>query len=286
LSDDTKDRLSLEDERDFLLRSLDDLESERAAGNIDDGTYEQLHADYTARAAAVLRSLNDAGEAVDVPAPARAKRAPVSRQKRLLTIGVLAIFLLVSLGVLVASLHGRSAGGELTGDNPNATAAKNCAPALEAGVQKAPKSYLAHLALARCYLGTDLSKAVREYDAAAELDPKQPEPLAYGGWIRGLVAAKVKGSTQQLLLKTAFDRFSAAIKLNPRYPDTFVFRGLVRYTVLHDPKNAIPDFQAFLALAPQDHPQRSLVLSALAQAEADVKASTSTTTPTPTTAKP
>ena len=31
--------LQLEEERDFLLRSLDDLEAERAAGNIDDETY-------------------------------------------------------------------------------------------------------------------------------------------------------------------------------------------------------------------------------------------------------
>jgi hypothetical protein len=33
----------LEAEREFLLRSLDDLESEREAGNIDDETYRSLH---------------------------------------------------------------------------------------------------------------------------------------------------------------------------------------------------------------------------------------------------
>ena len=54
------DRDALEAERDFLLRSIDDLEAERAAGNVDDGTYRELHDDYTARAAAVIRSL-DAG---------------------------------------------------------------------------------------------------------------------------------------------------------------------------------------------------------------------------------
>ncbi len=42
-------RTAQEEERDFLLRSLDDLESERAAGNIDDETYQRLHDDYTAR---------------------------------------------------------------------------------------------------------------------------------------------------------------------------------------------------------------------------------------------
>ena len=49
---DPEDQGELERERDFLLKSLDDLETERAAGNIDDASYAELHDDYTARAAA------------------------------------------------------------------------------------------------------------------------------------------------------------------------------------------------------------------------------------------
>ena len=41
----------LEEEREFLLRSLRDLEREREAGDIDDDDYRTLHDDYTARAA-------------------------------------------------------------------------------------------------------------------------------------------------------------------------------------------------------------------------------------------
>src|SRR5438045_1411526 len=52
------DRDAVEAERDFLLRSLDDLDAERAEGNIDNGTYQTLHDDYTARAAAAIRSLD------------------------------------------------------------------------------------------------------------------------------------------------------------------------------------------------------------------------------------
>ncbi len=50
-----------EEERDFLLRSLDDLDAERAAGNIDDETYERLHDDYTARAAIAVRAMQGGG---------------------------------------------------------------------------------------------------------------------------------------------------------------------------------------------------------------------------------
>ena len=41
MSSDREKHESLEAERDFLLRSLDDLEDERQAGNVDDGTYRE-----------------------------------------------------------------------------------------------------------------------------------------------------------------------------------------------------------------------------------------------------
>ena len=50
---DPERRRQLEDERDFLMQSLDDLELERESGGIDDESYAELHDDYTARAAAV-----------------------------------------------------------------------------------------------------------------------------------------------------------------------------------------------------------------------------------------
>src|SRR5579872_5112940 len=49
--------VELAEERDFLLRSLRDLDDERGAGDVDEGDYEVLKEGYTARAAAVLREL-------------------------------------------------------------------------------------------------------------------------------------------------------------------------------------------------------------------------------------
>ena len=71
------EQTALETERDFLLRSLDDLESERDAGNIDDETYRTLHEDYTARAAVVIRSLRDDVAPVLPAAPRTSRRAKV-----------------------------------------------------------------------------------------------------------------------------------------------------------------------------------------------------------------
>ena len=63
----------LADERDHLLASLDDLEVEYEAGDLDVVDYEVLKADYTARAAAVIRRLD--GEADVVSDAERADQA-------------------------------------------------------------------------------------------------------------------------------------------------------------------------------------------------------------------
>ena len=62
----------LEEERDFLLRSLDDLEAEREAGDLEPDDYETLRDDYTRRAAAILRSIEER----QVALPDRRSRRP------------------------------------------------------------------------------------------------------------------------------------------------------------------------------------------------------------------
>jgi cytochrome c-type biogenesis protein CcmH/NrfG len=282
-ADDDTDRSALETERDFLLRSLDDLDNERRAGNIDDGTYERLHADYTARAAAVLRKLRD-GLDVDVPsaAPARGRRrwlAPVA-------IGLVAV---VAALLLAQSVHDRSDGASITGNDLGAQSTKDRKAALEQAVKDHPDDYDAHIALARFLLNNDLRNALVEYDEAATLEPKEPEPLAYSGWINALAAGNIPTGEKDrdLLVQRAYDRFDRAIEIAPKYADTFVFRGITSMQLMSDPQRAIPDFQRFLQLAPQDHPQRDMVLSALAQAETAAKAkSTASTTVPPTTTTP
>ena len=49
---------ALEEQRAFLLTSLRDLEAEHDVGDVDEGDYEQLKDDYTARAAAVIRAID------------------------------------------------------------------------------------------------------------------------------------------------------------------------------------------------------------------------------------
>ncbi len=69
---------NLEEERDFLLRSLEDLEAEHQAGDLDDGDYVTLKDDYTARAARVLRALNGSLTADDPTTAEGARPAEVA----------------------------------------------------------------------------------------------------------------------------------------------------------------------------------------------------------------
>ena len=64
----------LEEERNFLLDSLRDVERERAAGDIDDEDYATLKSGYTQRAANVLKAI-EAGQST------LSERAPKSRAK-------------------------------------------------------------------------------------------------------------------------------------------------------------------------------------------------------------
>jgi hypothetical protein len=84
------DRQLLEDQRTFLLVSIEDLDAEHEAGDIDLDDYLALRADYTARAASVLRQLRDLDGPGENPAtsqdgtgeeaqPATPNAAPSSR---------------------------------------------------------------------------------------------------------------------------------------------------------------------------------------------------------------
>jgi tetratricopeptide (TPR) repeat protein len=150
---------ALIDERDFLLRSLADLEREHDAGDVDDHDYETLKDDYTARAARAIRAVESH------QARARAARRPRSWRRIAAAIaGVLAFAVLA--GVLVAQASGRRGSGEaLTGDIRQSTRA-DLAEALQTASE-----------------GDDAG-AIAMYDEVLADDPANVEALTYKGWLQ------------------------------------------------------------------------------------------------------
>lgn len=237
--------------RDFLLRSLDDLDAERVEGNIDDETYARLHADYTARAAAALRALRGGTEAQ--PEVTRA-----SSVRRVLAIGGLVAFAVVASVVLALGLGARLPGQTATGRQSERSSSSAAATkrALEAAVAQHPSDANAHLQLARYLMGQrKVVDALEEFDRTAQLDPTNAEALAYGGWIVRLAGLADEGLA----------RLDKAIAANPDYPDARFFRGLILLRDKADPAAAIPEFQRYLVAAP-DSPLAAQVRQLLAEA--------------------
>jgi len=184
-------RRQLEEERDFLLQSLDDLEVEHDSGGIDDESYAELHDDYTARAAAVIRTLRDGVDAR--PEPPRSER---TTRRRVVVVAGIVVFALV-VGVLLSSalgvrLPGQTSSGN-TGASPSTTNASQRALAtkitdLEAKVNATPDDYLLRMQLARAYEeNSDLSNALKQSDAAITVDPNRPEGHALKDYSRSQV---------------------------------------------------------------------------------------------------
>ena len=246
---DAEDRQHLEAERDFLLRSLDDLEAERTAGNVDPESYARLHDDYTARAAATIRALRDGVDARPV-AP------PVPWRRRVLVGGVVAVFAVVTAVALAAALGARlpgelASGNEATeNDGRDADAADRRAD-LERAVAANPDDIAARLALARFLEADgDLAVALRQYDAITERRPDNADALAQSGRILYLTAGRTTPDQAAELVSAARERFDAAIAADAEYADAYFFRSVLLAQELLGPALAIADAQRYLVLAP------------------------------------
>jgi len=249
----------LYDERDFLLRSLDDLERERADDDIDEDTYERLRDDYTARAAAVLRAIDAAERSGEDPGTTE---RPRSTARTLAVAGGILAFAVVA-GILLANALGdRTEGGTATGNEQTAEdSAAATREALEEAVERNPDDPEAHLELARFLAPTDPAAALMAYDEVVALDPTNVEARAYGGWIVFLAD----------LPDEALERVDAAVALDPDFADAHFFRGLILLRGMDDPAGAVVEFDRYLELDP-DGPLADQVRQVAEEARAAVPA--------------
>jgi tetratricopeptide (TPR) repeat protein len=186
------------------------LDQEKAAGDLDEAAYTALRNDTTARAATLLRQIEQAR----TPRP---RRQPARRRRRLPAIAIGAA-LIAGAGLLVAgAAHPRQSGQTATGSIGPATADP----------------------LAQARLLAQRGKtvdALKRYDQILANDPHQPEALAY----RGLLLAI---SGQSDLGLASIER---AITADPTYPVAHYLRGLV-LSQQGDHATATAEFHATLA---------------------------------------
>ncbi len=209
----TPDELAaLEEQRDFLLTSLRDLEAEHDVGDVDENDYEELQDDYTARAAAVIRAIDSHHRLV----AARGPRTSWSR--RLLVLGAVAVVALLA-GMLVARSAGqRNAGDTITG-----------------GVRQSTRDDL--LAARQTFGSGDYGGAIKIYDSVLADDPANLEALTYRGWMFRLEARD--GTSDPVpSLKSAIGDLKAALVIAPTDGTALTFLAVL-YGDLGCPSEAL-----------------------------------------------
>jgi len=196
------------EQRDFLLNSLDDLEEEFDAGDLDVADYRGLKADYTKRAADLIRKI-EAQEAAEV--------AVATRSWGRVAAWVAGVVIVAGFaGFLLAQFSGsRSPGGTITGD-----------------IRVSSRELL--FEAQQTFGGGDLPGAVEIYDQVLEMQPSNVEALTYKGWLTRLQGDP---DAAKLLLDDA-------VATDPAYPDARVFSAVVAMD-LGDPQAADSHLKVF-----------------------------------------
>ena len=207
---------ALEEERDFLLRSLEDLEREYAAGDVDDSDFEELKDDYTARAAAVIRAIEDRTEAVKSLRPQR------NWQRTALGLVLVGAMAVGASWVVFRNAGTRAPGQGLTGDIRQDSSnlilqAQGLTGQAQASLQagdsaKAIKQF---------------ESAVQTYDKALEISPENVQALTYRGWVLHTIALSSEPSVAAEFDRQALEYLDEAIAIDPLYSDARVFRAIL-----------------------------------------------------------
>jgi tetratricopeptide (TPR) repeat protein len=212
----------LRDEQQFLLRSLRDLDNERAAGDIDEADYATLRDGYISRTAAITREL----EGADV-ATTSVNRNWLRR--------ILVVVCVVAAGAGAGIWVARQSGQRLPGQSSS-------------GAIEQSSSGL--LASARQLNFSDPGKAIELYTQVLKLEPDNAEALTYRSWILALTARAATGSVKQLALVTAVNDLLRAQKVDNQYPDAHCFLGIVYFRFLNSASLAKPQLDTCKAMNP------------------------------------
>ena len=206
------ERAALEEERNFLLSSLQDLERERAAGDVEESDYEALKSSYVKRAADALRQLDTEEETVtpEVTVATEPSRWP----RRLVSLGIVAV-LGVGLGVFVARQSGQRLPGQtLSGGTPNSNAAL--------------------LSQARQLNFTDPIAAIKIYSEVLKTNPDNVEALTYRSWLLALTARDASDDIRNGAVQAAILGLGRATLIDDTYPDAHCFLGIVSFRFAND----------------------------------------------------
>ena len=235
----------LRDERDNLLRSLEDLETERRAGDVEPLDYASLRQSYIARTSLLLHEITVLEQQSELITDRRSLLSRIRRslgRRRSRRLLVAFALLWAVAGVTLAALH--FAGVRLPGQS--ATGTVSLSEALVVQQQLAQASELA---------GTgQIAEAITLYSRVLATVPHQHEALTYQGW---LIRLSGISAGQRLVVARGDQELALAASVAPGYPDARGLNAIALAEDGHDIRGALVQLNALV----HDHPPQSLVVA-------------------------
>jgi tetratricopeptide (TPR) repeat protein len=227
----------LENERDFLLRSLEDLDDEHSAGEVSEEDYERLRDQYTARAAQVLRALDVAASPAGEPSLAaetqeEEKGSHARKRSQWLLVGGIG-FVVAGLAVALIALN---TGNRLPGNTE--TGGVSLAPAQAEARELDQATVLEE--------GGNYSEAIKVFEEVLAQDPDNVEALASAGWLE--FEAGVLGTNTSSLEEGETEE-ERAVTLDPAEPVPHAYLGSM-YFVEGQISDAVVQYDEFIGADP------------------------------------
>jgi tetratricopeptide (TPR) repeat protein len=237
------ERWYLNDQREFLVRSIEDARAEHQAGDLTDEDFSLLLARDQRKLAEVEAELELLGPLVpeaDTAPPLSSPPTPqspagTSRRRPWRIAGIVVCSALIVLGVVILLVH--AVNPRLPGQSSSGGVTQTQAQLIEAQLSEA--STLDN--------EDQLAASLKLYDKVLSEDPTDPTALAESGWVEWSAGASDDSSTVEALGQKAVEK---AIRLSPTFYEGHLFFGLILYNQYDNAPAAVVQFNKFLAESP------------------------------------
>lgn len=244
LQEQSDELLELKNKRDFYLKSLKDLEQEKNNGEVEHSDYLQLKDSYTAKAAELIRVIEELENSKDKPKVeintkpkvkgySLGNKYSIPKWASKFIIGILIVAFGIGSAIAVSDFSGPQLPGQTISGAPTLNLTNRLAQAKSTMDQG---NYIA---------------ASKQYQQILAKHPNQPQALTYEGWIITLIGIQDK---KQVLVANGQKLIAKAIKVDPSYPSAHFFMGIIALNYDHNPQLAVSQLQIYL----KDHPPKSL----------------------------
>ncbi|MGO9341799.1 MAG: hypothetical protein ACLP6E_04670 [Acidimicrobiales bacterium] len=238
----------LEIERDFLLKSLQDLEEEHVAGDVSDDDYTRLRDRYTARAAEVLRAIDSSQAAADrdddsdqaeadrtakarVDVKRRTSTGRTKAKSPLLVGGVICLLAGVTVALVVSDTSARLPGNTDTGGVTLSPGQQVQRELSQAGVLQQEGQ---------------IAQALQVYQQVLSQEPGNADALCEAGWLE-FEAGVLGGNEKSLEQGESYER--SAVSAAPGLPSARAYLGSM-FFVEGEVAQAVVQYREFLADKP------------------------------------